>query len=239
MPEIPNVVPGEPVESDWGNDIRDRAVMKYADATERDFSQPFPEFGELAWLDDPGWLTIWTGAGWVPIYDSVASGARFVFKSGDVMSGDLTAPNLVANNRVTTDIVVGALTMDSLNSLVAVTPPNAPSWQTVAELPAFLPNSHDYICTFSGSVTLNATDLNSYCQIRMVRASDDFLLAQGAFATGQTITGVARGGVIVESTFFMGLGTAVKFQIQRAGNGNTGTVQIQSMSAKILPTWRN
>lgn len=65
MPEIPNVVSGEPVESDWGNDIRNRAIMKYADATARDFSQPFPIEGELAWLDDPGGLTIWNGTAWV------------------------------------------------------------------------------------------------------------------------------------------------------------------------------
>ena len=69
MPEIPNVVPGEPVEADWGNDIRDRSVQKYADQSALDVSQPFPQAGEVVWLDDPGQFRAWSGTAWVPLGD--------------------------------------------------------------------------------------------------------------------------------------------------------------------------
>jgi hypothetical protein len=67
MPEIANVVPGEPVEADWGNDIRDRTLQRYADQTALDASQPFPADGETAWLDDPGLMVCWDGSAWVPL----------------------------------------------------------------------------------------------------------------------------------------------------------------------------
>lgn len=67
MPEIPNVVAGEPVESDWGNDIRDRSVQRYPDQTALEVSQPFPAPGETVWLDDPGIMQTFNGALWVPL----------------------------------------------------------------------------------------------------------------------------------------------------------------------------
>ena len=64
MPEIPNVVAGEPVQSDWGNDVRDRITSRYADATARAASTPFPQAGQITWLDDPGVLERFDGADW-------------------------------------------------------------------------------------------------------------------------------------------------------------------------------
>ena len=64
MPEMPDVVSSEPVEASWGNDIRDRTVQRYADATARDISVPFPAAGDLAWLDDTGAATVFTGTAW-------------------------------------------------------------------------------------------------------------------------------------------------------------------------------
>lgn len=70
MPEIPNVVSGEPVEADWGNDIRDRIIQRFSDATARTASLPFPQSGQLTWIDTPGQLDVWKGAAWVELYSS-------------------------------------------------------------------------------------------------------------------------------------------------------------------------
>jgi hypothetical protein len=62
--EIPDVVAGTPVESNWGNDIRDRTVQRYADATERDVLVPVPVPGALAYLENTGIVTIYNGTAW-------------------------------------------------------------------------------------------------------------------------------------------------------------------------------
>lgn len=93
MPEIPNVVAGEPVEADWGNDIRDRVAQRFADATARTASLPFPDAGALSWLDDPGQLDYFDGTVWITLAD-VPSLVAFVLKAGDVMTGLLTVPDL-------------------------------------------------------------------------------------------------------------------------------------------------
>ena len=110
MPEIPNVVAGEPVEADWGNDIRDRSVQKYADLTALDFSQPLPQLGELAWLVDPGHLVVCTAVGpsvWTPVIDQDALTVQlddYVQISGDTMTGTLvmTGPDNVFSGPVET-----------------------------------------------------------------------------------------------------------------------------------------
>ena len=88
MAEIPNVVPGEPIESNWGNEIRDRAVMRYPDATARDFSDPFPDVGQLSWLDSTGQIDRFGDDGWKPL----ALDDLKVDKVGDTMTGPLVAP---------------------------------------------------------------------------------------------------------------------------------------------------
>lgn len=95
MPEIPNVVPGEPVESNWGNDVRDRIVQRFADATARTASLPFPVAGAMSWLDDPGQLDYFDGAAWVNVADTAALDAGLalkVAKAGDTMTGTLAGP---------------------------------------------------------------------------------------------------------------------------------------------------
>ena len=99
MPEIPNVVPGEPVESDWGNDVRDRITQRFADATARTASLPFPQTGQLSWLDDPGQVYYFDGADWITLADDPALALK-VSKSGDTMTGLLTVPQLVATTRL-------------------------------------------------------------------------------------------------------------------------------------------
>ena len=66
MPEIPDVIQGEPVASSWGNTIRSRTTMRYADLGDLVASEPVPELGALRWLDDPAELVVWEGTEWVP-----------------------------------------------------------------------------------------------------------------------------------------------------------------------------
>jgi len=69
MPEIPAVVAGEPVESAWGNLVSSRTIQHYEDQTALEASQPFPDLGEVVWLDDPGILKVWDGSAWLPLGD--------------------------------------------------------------------------------------------------------------------------------------------------------------------------
>jgi len=64
MPEIPDVTPGGTIQTAWGNQIRDRAVMRYASAAARDASVLVPVSGDLAWLDDVNELTIFNALVW-------------------------------------------------------------------------------------------------------------------------------------------------------------------------------
>lgn len=67
MPELPDVISGEPVESNWGNDIRDRTLQRYVDAADRDAAVPLPVSGDLAYLDDVSMVTVSDGALWWPV----------------------------------------------------------------------------------------------------------------------------------------------------------------------------
>lgn len=64
MSEVPNVVGGTPIEADWGNDIRDRAVMRYASVAERNSLNPNPEPGEVCYRADAGVIEYFHGAAW-------------------------------------------------------------------------------------------------------------------------------------------------------------------------------
>ena len=67
MPEIPDVIPGAPVESGWGNTVRDRVTQRFSDSTARDLSLPTPGTGAVVWLDTPGVLEVFDGSDWVAI----------------------------------------------------------------------------------------------------------------------------------------------------------------------------
>lgn len=69
MPEIPDVIQGEPVESAWGNTIRSRTTMRYADLADLQASEPVPEVGALRWVDAPGELVVWDGTAWLTVLD--------------------------------------------------------------------------------------------------------------------------------------------------------------------------
>ena len=102
MPEIPSVVPGEPVEADWGNDIRDRSVQKYADLTALEASQPVPQLGEVAWLSNPGYLVVCTDAAtpvWTPLLDQSDGDDRWVLVAGE--PGHRTASRILEDDIAT------------------------------------------------------------------------------------------------------------------------------------------
>lgn len=65
--EIPDVIGTELVEAAWGNDIRDRAVMRYVDQTALDAAVPVPEVGETVVLTATELLQFFDGAVWVPL----------------------------------------------------------------------------------------------------------------------------------------------------------------------------
>lgn len=116
MPEMPDVVSGENVESAWGNDIRDRTLQRYADSTERDTLVPLPIAGDMAWLDAEGQMTVYTGAAWVAVIDpdvpqivqvnrrTVESASISADTTGSVVV-DLSALGIVNANRCTANVI--------------------------------------------------------------------------------------------------------------------------------------
>ena len=67
MAEIPDVVPGEPIEAAWGNPIRDRTAQRYLDASDRDLRNPIPTDGDLAFLEDTGTLQVRSLGAWLDL----------------------------------------------------------------------------------------------------------------------------------------------------------------------------
>lgn len=76
MPEIPDVVTGETITTEWGNDIRDRVIQRYATAAARTASVPSPTEGDLSYLNDTNAVYVFTGAAWTPIADTLDGGVR-------------------------------------------------------------------------------------------------------------------------------------------------------------------
>ena len=96
MPEIPDVVGGNTIESQWGNDIRNRALMRYIDSAARDASVPLPVAGEMAYLTSTTELTIYDGTSWVTYaietrsYTKAEADGRFAHLANELnMVGDL------------------------------------------------------------------------------------------------------------------------------------------------------
>jgi hypothetical protein len=64
MPEMPDVVAGETIESEWGNDIRDRTVQRYTNLAERSSLVTSPLDGDLSFLEDSGTLSVYYAGAW-------------------------------------------------------------------------------------------------------------------------------------------------------------------------------
>lgn len=82
MAEIADVVLSEVIDEDWGNDIRDRTVQRYADSAERATEHPTPSIGDLSFLEDTKDIDVWTGAKWEHIDAKVGSLQMFASGSG-------------------------------------------------------------------------------------------------------------------------------------------------------------
>lgn len=89
MPEIPDVAPGEVIESVWGNELRDRSLQRYADETERDFLNGAPIEGELAWIENINTMQVYNGADWIDLLDTDQSGFPWLSQTGGTISGVL------------------------------------------------------------------------------------------------------------------------------------------------------
>jgi len=70
MPEMPDVVSGEPVESDWGNDVRDRTAQRYADQAARDAEHPLAAPGDIAFIEDISSFQVFSSGGWGAIFSA-------------------------------------------------------------------------------------------------------------------------------------------------------------------------
>ena len=115
MPELPDVVPGEAIQSTtFGNPVIRRVISRYADATQRDNGSPTPAAGEPAYLTASSELQVYDGTEWVT-YATLAELqaavdqieldlALKVDKAGDTMTGALQVP---AGTREDPGLVVG------------------------------------------------------------------------------------------------------------------------------------
>jgi hypothetical protein len=83
---------GETITTEWGNDIRDRTVQRYADSTARGVSVPTPADGDLSFLEDNGIVYVFFDGLWRPV--------------GPVADGSVTTPKL-ADGSVTTPKLAG------------------------------------------------------------------------------------------------------------------------------------
>ena len=225
MPEIPNVVPGEPVESDWGNDIRDRVTQRFADATERTAQLPFPGTGQLSWLDDPGVVDYFDGATWISLVDSpglVDALALKVAKAGDTMTGLLTVPSLVANTRLQGPLEVFSGTLagvapvfDSEQTIDTFTSPRQGTWliSVVAQ---------------GNYASLTDADLFS---MRIREGGNQWAIAQTNMFRAWGSPGVTTGAfssVMQLKTLLFASGS--DFEITAARAGTTGGANLTSMN---------
>ncbi len=64
MAEMPDVIGGEVVSSDWGNDIRDRTIQRYATAAARTAAHLTPVDGDLSFLTDTGLVYVYYSGTW-------------------------------------------------------------------------------------------------------------------------------------------------------------------------------
>ena len=69
---LPNVVPDEPIESAWGNTIRDRTVTPFANVAARTAAIAAPTEGMISYLADTGAFEQYYGAtvGWRPPWNT-------------------------------------------------------------------------------------------------------------------------------------------------------------------------
>lgn len=101
--ELDDVVPGEPVEAGWGNEVRDRILSRYADATERTAINPIPAAGDQSYLDDLSVTEYFDGNDWVRVLTLEAGDAVFLPVAGGSMDGDQPIGQILVRNVVASE----------------------------------------------------------------------------------------------------------------------------------------
>ena len=96
MAEIPDVIPGEPIEASWGNPIRDRTAQRYPTEAQRDVDNPVPVDGELAFIEATSVLQLRAAGVWVDL-QTLVLGDTFWLRL-DATNGPLTGPLDVQGN---------------------------------------------------------------------------------------------------------------------------------------------
>jgi hypothetical protein len=62
-----NVTAGAPITSTWGNTVRDRTVVPFTNAAQRDSQIPLPTEGMVCYLADVDLIFVYTTAGWTAV----------------------------------------------------------------------------------------------------------------------------------------------------------------------------
>lgn len=106
---VATVATGGPVQKDWGNAIRDRALQVFADTTTRDAAIPSPLVGQLCYIGTTGLLLQYAGAvdgwraPWNTDWGNVGAATATSTQSGITTITDLTSLTVtftaVANRR--------------------------------------------------------------------------------------------------------------------------------------------
>lgn len=96
--ELDQVIPGEVIESAWGNAVGDRILNRYADATDRDTKNPTPSAGDLAYLQNVDHMQMYNGTAWVGVINTrqgptIEAGQTLGFDDG-ITTGAGTIGNL-------------------------------------------------------------------------------------------------------------------------------------------------
>ena len=68
MSEIPDLQGGDEIATSWGNPIKDRTVMRYANTVARDVSIPVPVEGDMAFLALENIVTYFATGAWRTIF---------------------------------------------------------------------------------------------------------------------------------------------------------------------------
>lgn len=109
--EIGDVSAGGTIEATWGNNVRNRAIMRYASATARDSAVPSPGEGEVCYLEDTNDLVVYNGSSWekfllegdvyseteVDTWRDNQSQGVYAYRSSTLGIGNATVSNLVPN----------------------------------------------------------------------------------------------------------------------------------------------
>ncbi len=86
--ELGDVAGGDAITAGFTNAVKDRTVMRYASASERDSLIPSPTAGDVAWLDDVSGLTIHTGTHWANVPRTDING-NLNFGSSDLLTSGM------------------------------------------------------------------------------------------------------------------------------------------------------